>query len=56
MYDVSDLRLGEILRKDLKKWTRIGLFLSSIMYVFQLLYLISSLFPFGWSKMPLEFY
>ncbi|KAK2995281.1 hypothetical protein RJ640_029612, partial [Escallonia rubra] len=25
MYDVSDLKVGEILRKDFKKWTRIGL-------------------------------
>lgn len=25
MYDVSDLKVGEILRKDFKKWTKIGL-------------------------------
>ncbi|CAK9167418.1 unnamed protein product [Ilex paraguariensis] len=24
MYDISDLKVGEILRKDFKKWTRIG--------------------------------
>lgn len=24
MYDVSELRIGEILRKDIKKWTKIG--------------------------------
>lgn len=24
MYDVSDLKVTEILRKDFKKWTRIG--------------------------------
>ncbi|KAL3522924.1 hypothetical protein ACH5RR_015758 [Cinchona calisaya] len=29
MYDVSELNVGEILRKDLKKWTRIGKFNGS---------------------------
>lgn len=24
MHDVSDLKVGDILRKDFKKWTRIG--------------------------------
>lgn len=32
MNDLFDLSMGEILRKDLKKWTRIGLALSFILY------------------------
>lgn len=32
MSDAFDLSLGGILRKDLKKWTRIGLSLSFILY------------------------
>lgn len=25
MYDVSDLKVADILRKDFKKWTRVGM-------------------------------
>ena len=28
MYDVPELSIGEILQKDIKKWTKIGLVIS----------------------------